>query len=144
MNPGAPPLHIPGAILADLFDHARAVAPRECCGLLGGQGLRVDSIHRLRNADGHQQAETHYCADPSDLITAVRAIRDRGAEVVAIYHSHPRWAAVPSKTDLRENYWGATLRPIVSLLTDAPTLRVWRLAEDSFAEVPWQSADGPA
>ena len=41
-----------------------------------------------------------------DLIEAHIALRERGAEILAIYHSHPRWEAVPSKTDLAENHYG--------------------------------------
>jgi proteasome lid subunit RPN8/RPN11 len=112
-----------------------AEAPLECCGLLGGLGKRVETFHPLRNADSSQ---TRYSADPADLIAAVRSIRESGAEVVAIYHSHPRWAAIPSRTDLAENFWGDVPRPIISLLDDPPTMRVWRLRPDSYDELTWR------
>jgi proteasome lid subunit RPN8/RPN11 len=61
------------------------------------------------------------------LITAYMALRERGAEILAIYHSHPRWEAVPSRTDLEKNYYGPVPRIIVSLLGATPVVRVWRL-----------------
>jgi proteasome lid subunit RPN8/RPN11 len=57
--------------------------------------------------------------------------------MLAIYHSHPRWQAVPSQTDLDENHHGPVPRIIVSLLGDSPDIRAWRLEPDSFEELPW-------
>jgi [CysO sulfur-carrier protein]-S-L-cysteine hydrolase len=135
------PLLIPGSILAAIFQHAKDESPRECCGLLGGKGRRVESHHRLQNADVGDDATTHYEAEPKELIAAVRSIREGGGDIVAIYHSHPKWPAVPSKVDLRENYWGETPRPIVSLLTEPPTMRVWILREHESTEVPWTTLE---
>ena len=92
--------------------HCERESPLECCGILGGISPRVSSIHPLRN---DLVSETRYNADPQDLIEAHIALRERGAEILAIYHSHPRWQAVPSKTDLDENYYGPCPRIIVSL-----------------------------
>jgi hypothetical protein len=72
------------------------------------------------------------------LINAVVALRQRGAEILAIYHSHPRWRAVPSQTDLRENHYGPVPRIIVSLLDEPPDVRIWRLDPDSYQELPWR------
>jgi proteasome lid subunit RPN8/RPN11 len=128
-------LTIPAAIRDEMVAHCVREAPLECCGILGGVAPVVSSIHPLRNAEA---SETRYTADAGDLIRAVVALRERGAEILAIYHSHPRWPAVPSKTDLRENHYGDVPRIIVSLLGPEPEVRVWRLDPDSFVELPWR------
>lgn len=135
-----PGLILPRLILERMIAHARQESPVECCGLLGGRGPLVDSIYPLRNKDGSQ---TRYSAEEHDLIRAVRSIRDRSAEVVAIYHSHPRWPAIPSQTDLRENYWGLVPRPIISLLEDPPSVRVWVLESDRYHEMNWCVLETP-
>jgi proteasome lid subunit RPN8/RPN11 len=129
------PLEIPRDLHDAMVAHCLGEAPLECCGLLGGLAPRVSSFHPLRNAAA---SETRYDADPHDLIAAVVSLRDRGAEILAIYHSHPRWEAVPSKTDLRENHYGAVPRIIVSLLDEVPDVRVWRLDPDSYEELAWR------
>jgi proteasome lid subunit RPN8/RPN11 len=134
--PGAEPLQIPVEIHDAMVAHCLHEAPRECCGILGGMAPRVSSFHPLRNAAA--ASETRYDADPRDLIDAVVALRQRGAEILAIYHSHPCWDAVPSQTDLRENHYGPVPRIIVSLKSDRPEVRVWQLDPDSFIELPWQ------
>jgi len=115
--------------------HCVREAPLECCGLLGGIKPLVSSFHPLRNAS---QSETRYDADPRDLIAAVQSLRARGAEILAIYHSHPRWAAIPSEVDLRENHYGDVPRIIISLLNETPEVRAWRLDPESYAELPWR------
>jgi [CysO sulfur-carrier protein]-S-L-cysteine hydrolase len=129
------PLEIPRDLHDAMVAHCLREAPLECCGLLGGFAPRVSSFHPLRNAAA---SETRYDADPHDLIAAVVALRERGAEILAIYHSHPRWEAVPSKTDLRENHYGPVPRIIVSLLDEVPVVRIWRLDPDSYEELPWR------
>ena len=135
MSRGRGTLTIPAAIHDAMVEHCRREAPLECCGLLGGIPPLVSSFHPLRNASA---SETRYDADPRDLIEAVTALRARGAEILAIYHSHPRWAAVPSQTDLRENHYGDVPRIIVGLLGPTPEVRVWRLDPDSYEELPWR------
>ena len=121
----------------------RARAPLECCGILCGIAPRVSLFYPLRN---DRKSETRYNADPQDLIAAHIDFRHQGAEMLAIYHSHPRWQAVPSQTDLDENHHGPVPRIIVSLIGDSPEVRVWRLEPDSYQELPWAIVEpsGPA
>lgn len=136
----SPPLTIPRALLDAMVDHCLREAPLECCGLLGGRAPIVASIHPLRNVD---LSESRYTADPKQLVHEVVSLRERGHAILAIYHSHPRWPAVPSKTDLRENYYGDVPRIIVSLLGQTPDVRVWRFDSESFSELNWRVDDGP-
>jgi [CysO sulfur-carrier protein]-S-L-cysteine hydrolase len=140
MSERTPPLTIPAGIHDAMVAHCVREAPLECCGILGGIAHLVSSFHPLRNA---ASSETRYDADPRDLIDAVTSLRRRGAEILAIYHSHPRWAAVPSQTDLRENHYGPVPRIIVSLLGATPEVRVWRLDPNSYEEVPWSIGADP-
>ncbi len=128
------PLQIPAAIRDAMVEHCLRQAPLEACGILGGAGRVVASIFPLRN---ELNDEARYRADPHELIAAVQALRGRGEEILALYHSHPKTAAIPSKTDLRENYYGDVPRIIVSLAEDEPVVCVWRLDAESFEELEW-------
>ncbi|MEW4568369.1 M67 family metallopeptidase [Tautonia sp. JC769] len=133
-------LEIPGSILHAMIEHCLRESPLEACGLLGGRPPRVSSFHPLRNA---AQSETRYDADPADLIAAVRQLRGQSAQILAIYHSHPKWPAIPSGTDLRENYYEEVPRIIVSLQQPEPEVRIWRLRPDGYDELPWRTiSDG--
>ena len=134
-------LAIPRDIVDAMVAHCVREAPLECCGILCGVAPRVSLFYPLRNEN---QSETRYNADPHDLIAAHIDFRRQGAEILAIYHSHPRWQAVPSQTDLDENHYGPVPRIIVSLLGDSPEVRVWRLDADSFQELTWEILECPS
>jgi [CysO sulfur-carrier protein]-S-L-cysteine hydrolase len=133
-------LEIPRDILDTMIAHCVREAPLECCGILCGIPPRIFLYYSLRN---DMNSETRYNADPRDLIAAHIDFRRQGAEILAIYHSHPRWQAVPSQTDLAENHYGPVPRIIVSLLGHSPDVRVWRLNTDSFEEVSWRIVEPP-
>lgn len=135
-RPGrAGPLGIPRAVHDAMLAHCRMEAPRECCGILGGVWPEADLFYPLANA---LASEDRYDADPAELVRAVVDLRGREAEMLAIYHSHPRWEAVPSRADLELNHYGPLPRIIVSLLTEPPVVRTWRLHAHSFEELPWR------
>lgn len=117
-----------------MLQHARAEAPRECCGLLVGKGESVVRSVRARNLDAKG---TRYLIDPEDHFAAIRAARAEGLEVVGAYHSHPASAAVPSPTDVAEANSGPEfLYVIVSLMND--DVQAYRTAEGQFVSIPHQ------
>ncbi len=91
------------------------MAPAECCGLIGGLADKnARSLYRLRNVTANP--ELGYEAAPEDLFTAQRQMRDRGEELLAIYHSHPRAVdPSPSETDVRLAYYPSATYLIVGL-----------------------------
>jgi proteasome lid subunit RPN8/RPN11 len=133
--PPAHPLEIPRDLHDAMVAHCLREAPLECCGILGGVAPRVSSFFPLGNAAA---SETRYDADPRDLINAVVSLRQRGADMLAIYHSHPRWPAIPSRVDLEENHYGPLPRIIVSLQGPATEVRIWLLERETYRELPWR------
>src|SRR5438046_10454707 len=114
--------------LEGIFAHAREVAPAECCGLLGGANDRAESIYRLDNVATNPLVT--YEAAPEELFSAQRTMRERGEELIAIYHSHPRSSdPQPSATDVRLAYYPSAVYFIVGLENDEPCLRAFRISE---------------
>ena len=86
--------------------HARRTYPNECCGaMLGnsdGETKMVREAIELRNAfEGAQAAR--YELRPEDLLAADKAARERGMDLIGIYHSHPDCDAYFSQTDLKNS-----------------------------------------
>ena len=65
------------------------------------------------------------------------ALRARlGAEIVAIYHSHPESPAYPSATDVELAFWPEAVYLICSLADPSqPTIRAFRIRDGAIAEV---------
>ena len=112
-----------------MIAHAWEAAPAECCGLVGGSsGGRAASLYRLRNVTANP--EVRYEAAPEDLFAAQRTMRDRGEELLAIYHSHPREAnPCPSETDIRQAFYPSATYLIIGLAGGGPTINAFNISE---------------
>jgi proteasome lid subunit RPN8/RPN11 len=121
-----------------IFAYAQAAAPSECCGLVGGkQNGNASSLYSLRNVAADKLVS--YEAAPEDLFAAQRQMRERGEELLAIYHSHPRAAEpAPSETDVRLAYYPNAVYLIVGLGGPTPVIRAFRISE---REARWEEVE---
>ena len=122
----------------EIIAHAREASPHECCGLIGGTNDgQAQSIYRTRNIATDPLVA--YEAAPEDLFAAQRIMRQRGEELIAIYHSHPRSSdPQPSATDVRLAYYPAAVYLIVGFRNSEPCVRAFRLIE---SEARWEPAE---
>jgi proteasome lid subunit RPN8/RPN11 len=125
-----------------LLAHASETNPAECCGLIGGDSEHARCVYPLRNVA--LNAHVAYEAAPEDLFTAQRQMRDRGEQLIGIYHSHPRSdEPVPSETDVRLAYYPQAVYFIVGLAGPQPVMRAFRISEhdESWEGVEYAIAD---
>ena len=99
-------IHIETEPWSAMVAHAQRTYPNECCGaMLGtidGETKKVSEAIALENAFAGIQAE-RYELRPEDLLAADKAARDRGMDLIGIYHSHPDCDAYFSTTDLKNS-----------------------------------------
>jgi proteasome lid subunit RPN8/RPN11 len=121
-------IFLPQNLFEQIISHARESAPRECCGLVGGNSTTTQTIYPLRNVASEPLVT--YEAAPEDLFAAQRTMRQRGEQLLAIYHSHPRSKdPEPSATDVRLAYYPTAVYFIVGLGDKEPCLRAFRILE---------------
>ncbi len=131
---------VPDAILA----HARAEAPRECCGLLVGLPGRIEQAVPARNAA--DRPATRFLIDPRDYFSAIHAARATERAVIGFYHSHPAGRPEPSATDLAEADDPEAIHIIAGEGTAGPLtgLRAFNLADGAvICEVTLVAAEPP-
>ena len=126
-----------------IFACAREASPAECCGLIGGDAHgKATNIYSLRNVAADTMVS--YEAAPEELFAAQRQMRERGEELIAIYHSHPQSAEpAPSETDVRLAYYPNAAYLIVGLAGPQPVMRAFRISEmeGHWEEVEYVIAD---
>jgi len=111
--------------------HAREEFPNECCGLVAGKDGVAARVLPATNSEG---SPFMYVMDPREQMDLMEQIEDAGEDLLAIYHSHTRSAAYPSKTDVELAFFSEPLYVIVSLQDDVnPVIRAFHL-ERSAAE----------
>jgi proteasome lid subunit RPN8/RPN11 len=124
---------VASAVFDAIVAHARAEAPKECCGLLIGVAGRVDESAPTRNV---LASPSRYRIDPQQHFAVLRRARAAGASVVGAYHSHLRTGAQPSERDVAEAYDPSLLYVIVSLKDpQRPDVRGYHIQDGTVVEV---------
>ena len=121
-------------VLDDVWAHARAEAPRECCGMLVGTG---DHILESVRATNLESGTTRFQIDPGDHMRALREARAKRLDVVGFYHSHPRSRAYPSETDIAESGYADAFHLIAGVAEHGNDTRLFRIGRDSVIEIAY-------
>jgi proteasome lid subunit RPN8/RPN11 len=134
-------LVVPRELYEAMVRQAQQELPNECCGWLGGTvadgaGWVVKRYPLVNEAASPKE---YFCQGPS-LIAAHKDMRGLGIDLLAIYHSHPTSAPVPSKKDLALAFWPDAVYLIVSLAAEKPEVRGWWLTETDYREAEWEIA----
>lgn len=94
-----------------LCAEAERHAPEEACGLLAGQGERVQAVIPVTNA---LHSQFRYRMEPGEQLKAFLEIERQEWELIGIYHTHPRGPDGPSQTDITEAYYPESVYLILS------------------------------
>jgi proteasome lid subunit RPN8/RPN11 len=137
-DPNPNPVTIPRALLEEIFRHARAAFPAECCGWLAGprDNNTVTVARPCTNSQSEGEhpnaaardrgAETAYVIAGADLLAMNRAL-DGPEPPLVIYHSHPNGRAYFSATDVAvaTDPWGdGPMYPVQQLVVGIDAHRV--------------------
>ena len=121
----------------ELRTQAEKAAPQECCGLLLGQGERIDAM--LPAANVAADPLTQFEIDPRVLIDAWRAARAGGPGIVGYYHSHPGGAPEPSPCDREQAAGDGKVWAIVGA---GGAVRFWRDGKTGFTALSYSLEGG--
>lgn len=126
-------LVLPQPIVEAMQAHARRELPNECVGFLAG--TLVDDLGTVSHClplVNELASPTEFLTEAHSLFAAYRAMREAGTELLAVYHSHPASAAIPSRRDVERNTYGPTVAwVILGFATEPPDVRAWWLGEAS-------------
>ncbi len=156
---GAPLPDLAPHVLQDIYAHARATYPEECCGFLIGpsDSTTIDEVRRCVNEQNLQHAEnpevytrtaqTAYFIGARDIHFLAQSL-DQSRPVKIIYHSHPDRGAYFSEEDTRVALgpWAdiadGPMYPVDYIVIDAQSDHVagaklfrWDAGQRSFIEV---------
>jgi proteasome lid subunit RPN8/RPN11 len=126
-------------ILEAIVRHAEDEAPRECCGLLIGQGETITHHRPMKNV---LESNVRYEMEARELFQFFKNLRAANQKHLGIYHSHPVSEAYPSETDVRESFYPDCAYFIVSLKNPhSPLVRAFRLPGDGAEELVISEVD---
>lgn len=130
-------LQVPHSIYQGMLEQAQAELPNECCGILAGVWEthgpeKVGVVLRRYPLVNEAASPREFRSEPKSLFAALKDRRANGWEELAIYHSHPVSLPIPSRTDLKQNFYPEVMSLIISLKEREPCVQAWWLSSDSF------------
>ncbi len=108
-------LYIPRKLTQHLLHQAQISPNQEICGLVGGHNDTATSVYPIDNIS--ECPATRFELDPKQQIAAINAMREKGEQLLAIYHSHPTASAEPSQHDIQRANYPDAIYLIISLNT---------------------------
>ena len=136
-------VRFPRPIVNQLLHLAQKSPEEEICGLISRDGTGFKNCYPVANAAGDRKHL--FAIDPRGQIAAMRAMRERGEELAAIYHSHPDAAPLPSAADVEQHEYPDVLYLIVSLGTKGLLeMRGFHIRNRVIEEVPIGLEEEPA
>jgi proteasome lid subunit RPN8/RPN11 len=88
-------LTISKEVYEEMIKHCFNSLPYEACGILAGV-QKATHIYKIRNIE---QSSVSYFMDPFEQLKAMKDMRTKNINIIAIYHSHPYGIAYPSQKD---------------------------------------------
>ncbi|MEX2293770.1 MAG: M67 family metallopeptidase [Acidimicrobiales bacterium] len=117
----------------EMVAHAYDGLPDEACGLLAGPPgtSRCTVFYACENSAASSKL---YTVAPKDHLRADRDAEAHGLEIMGVMHSHTHTDAYPSPTDVAQAPDPSWHYVIVSLRAEEPTLRSYRIVDQTIAE----------
>ena len=126
-----------------IIEHTRKTQPNECCGVIIGDGIRVEQTVAIPNVA--DDPEHHYHMEEKALLEVMFQTQRQNLEVIGFYHSHPRTEPIPSQTDIHLATYPDMAYIIASLKGGEARLSAWSIKRDRVAPIELViSADKPA
>ncbi|MEE9499831.1 MAG: M67 family metallopeptidase [Candidatus Omnitrophota bacterium] len=125
-------MYITNAERNAIIAHAKREAPNEACGILAGKNEKIEKIYQMTNTD---KSSATFFMDPKEQLKVMKEIRNRGLEMVGIYHSHTQTDAYPSAHDVELAYYPQVSYVIVSIRDkNSPSVRSFKIVEGKITE----------
>lgn len=107
-------IQIPRTLVNELLHLAQQTPAQPICGLIGKRGDRC-MCYPVENAA--IDSSVLFALNATEQLSAIEAIKSRGQELFAVYHSHPHEPALPTADDLQDVSYPDALYLIISLNT---------------------------
>lgn len=123
-------LFISPEVFNEMIGHTRDVYPEEACGILAGRDKQVTLIFKMTNIE---HSPVSYLMDSREQFRVMKEIRQKGLDMLGIYHSHTSTDAYPSVRDINLAFYDVAY-VIVSLAGEEPVARAFRILDQKNIE----------
>jgi proteasome lid subunit RPN8/RPN11 len=128
--------------LAVLIELCKKEYPKEACGILAGTNGLVKKVYPLQNVS--EKPETCYFMEPKEQLQVFKEMRKNNLAMLAIYHSHIKVPAYPSKKDTELAFYPDAGYVIISLSEsnlNHPSVKLFRIIAGTIQEESFENIE---
>lgn len=122
---------IPQIIHNKMVESGKANLPYETCGLLSGTNNRVLLLWHLEN---ELKSAKRFFVRKKTVEKTIQKIKNLEEQVLAIYHTHPTTAPVPSSYDMTNHPDEKVNMVIISFKTNLPVTKWYTIKGQHYTE----------
>ncbi|WP_332694824.1 M67 family metallopeptidase [Halalkalibacter lacteus] len=125
---------IPTSYYKEIVEHGKLNLSYEVCGLLAGKKDKVQSVWPLEN---EIKSDRRFFVGEKKIEETMRLIEKQEEKILAVYHSHPTTAPVPSSYDIANHFNEHVLMVIISYKSMNPKIKCFRIKHETYKECPF-------
>lgn len=125
---------IPRTIHDKMLEHGQSCLPYEACGLLSGNDHYVTSIWPLEN---ERKSTKHFFVSKAIVQETLSKLEKLNEQVLAVYHSHPTTAPVPSFRDITNHLDENVKMVIISYKMRTPITKWYHIKDFYYETCPF-------
>ena len=127
-------LSLPRPLINKILAHAQSNPEIEICGLIGNSSSQQKTYYPIDNIA--KNPSCRFLMDAPQQIAAMKKMRDNKQQLLAIIHSHPKAAALPSQHDIDESNYKDVFYLIISLNTKGVLeMRAYTQQQENMQEI---------
>lgn len=101
-------------------------------GKRGEEGGRVTRVYLMKNTKASPE---EYLMEPEEQFAVFKDMRQKGLELISIFHSHPHSPARPSAKDIAMAHYKEAIYTIISPEKAKEVMRAFLISDDKYREI---------
>lgn len=131
-------MRIAQQLYQQMVDHGYTSLPNEACGMASGKDGQIEQVWPLVN---ERPSPHRFFVSKSIVFSTLEAIEQSGQQVLAIYHTHPGTAPVPSSYDLQSHPDTKVKMLIISYKFTPPHSACYSVLSGRYVKHPFHIGD---
>lgn len=122
---------IPQSLYDQMIEHGRVTLPYEACGMFSGNNQKIKSFWPLEN---ESKSDRRFFVSKKVVEETIQKVKELDQQIVAIYHTHPSTAPIPSIYDIKHHVDHDVKMVIISYKTKSAITKWYRIIDSTYEE----------
>ncbi len=122
---------IPQSLYDQMIEHGKVTLPYEACGMFSGNNQKIKSCWPLEN---ESKSDRRFFVSKKVVEETIQKAKELDEQILAIYHTHPSTAPIPSIDDIKYHVDHDVKMVIISYKTKSAITKWYRIMDSTYEE----------